>query len=213
LREILASVPGDRVRVGQLDGRLGSGEILAIDGEEARLQLRLDGEPPPGLPVTVVLALPRPKMLRRILRGCAEVGIKDLHLVHSWHVEKSYWQSPLLAPRALEDCLIAGLEQAMDTILPRVTLHHRFRPFAEDLLPALCHGREALLATPRAPLPYPAPAPPPALLVIGPERGFTAFEEELIVAAGARPVHLGRRVLRVETALHCALGRHLGSEA
>ena len=211
LRDVLGSQAGDTLRAGELNGLLGRADVLAIDAREARLRLHLDTAPPPPLAVTVVLALPRPKMLRRILRGCAELGVKDIHLVNSWHVEKSYWQSPLLAPEAQQPWLVAGLEQAMDTRLPRVTLHRRFRPFAEDQLPALCRGRVALLADPAAEAPYPAAAPLPAVALIGPERGFTPFERDLIVAAGARPVQLGPRVLRVETALHCALGRHLAS--
>jgi RsmE family RNA methyltransferase len=208
LREVLAVAAGDRVRVGEIDGRVGSAEVISIDEQSARLQVTLDGAPPAPLPVRLVLALPRPKMLRRILRCIAELGVKDLHLVNSYRVEKSFWQSPLLHEAALAPYLIEGLEQAMDTVLPRVHLHRRFRPFVEDELAALAAGSELLLADADAAHAYPDASTAPTVLIIGPEGGFIPFERELLQGVGARPASLGERVLRVETAVPVALAHH-----
>ena len=175
LREVLAVAAGDRVRVGEIDGRVGSAEVISIDEQSARLQVTLDGAPPAPLPVRLVLALPRPKMLRRILRCIAELGVKDLHLVNSYRVEKSFWQSPLLDEAALAPYLIEGLEQAMDTVLPRVHLHRRFRPFVEDELAALAAGSELLLADADAAHAYPDASTAPTVLIIGPEGGVLPF--------------------------------------
>jgi len=209
LNTVLKAQVGDDVRVGQLNGAMGKGLIRSIDSDQAIVDVCLNQPPPAPLPLIVVLALPRPKMLRRILRGLAETGVKDVHLINSFRVEKSYWQTPLLKPQALEDAFVAGLEQAIDTVVPKVFLHHRFRPFAEDELPSLCRGRDALLADLGAGDSYPSVPGAPGLLLVGPEGGFIPFERELITKAGARPVGLGPRMLKVETALHCALGRHL----
>ncbi|MDP5052697.1 MAG: 16S rRNA (uracil(1498)-N(3))-methyltransferase [Congregibacter sp.] len=209
LNKILKLQRGDTVRVGQLGGEIGVGVLRSIDSRLAHIDVALDQAPPPPLPLSVVLALPRPKMLRRILRGLAETGVKDVHLINSFRVEKSYWQSPLLNSEALHEALLAGLEQAMDTVLPTIHLHRRFRPFAEDTLPSLCAGSDALLADLGAADSYPPSPSQPSLLVIGPEGGFIPFERQLIQQAGARCVGLGPRMLRVETALHCAIGRHL----
>ena len=209
LREVLRLEVGDTLRVGELRGRLGLGTVKALTPDAATLQISLTDPPPPPLPVSVVLALPRPKMLRRILRSIAELGVKELHLISSLRVEKSFWHSPLLEASRLEAALLDGLEQARDTILPTVRQHRRFRPFAEDTLPALCKGRHALLGEPRAPLPYPSTPASPALLIIGPEGGFIPFEVEQLKQAGATPARLGPRTLRVETALQAILGRHL----
>lgn len=209
LRQVLGLQTGDTLRVGEIGGAIGTATIVALSDAQATLRAELKHQPPQPLPLSVVLALPRPKMLRRILRCLAEVGVKDIHLVHSYRVEKSYWQSPLLTPAELESALLAGLEQAMDTAVPVVSLHRRFRPFAEDTLPPLCAGREALLAHP-GDYPFFPPQPRrPGLLIIGPEGGFIPFEVSLLTRAGARPVTLGPRILRVETALHCALGPYL----
>jgi len=213
LRGVLGCAVGDRLRVGQIDGQRGHAVVEAIDDSAARLRVTLGDDPPPALPLAVVLALPRPKMLRRILRTIAEVGVKELHLINSYRVEKSYWQSPLLAPQSLRDYLLAGLEQAGDTRVPVLELHRRFRPFAEDRLPQLLNGRQGLLADPGASEFYPQDPPAPSVLLIGPEGGFIPFETEFLLRAGCLPRSLGPRILRVETALHCALGRHLENTA
>lgn len=209
LREVLNAQSDDTLRVGELHGRCGSGRILSIDATRATIELELSAPPPEPLGLTVVLALPRPKMLRRILRTLAEVGVKDVHLIHTYRVEKSFWQSPLLDHESLRTTLVSGLEQAKDTVLPDVHLHRRFRPFAEDLLPTLCEGKEALLADPGASTAYPPSPGSPALLLVGPEGGFIPFETQLMIAAGATAVSLGPRTLRTETALISALGKHL----
>ena len=98
LREVLRISSGDRVRVGVLGGRIGTGFIENLSAQAATLSLTLDRDPPLPLALTVVLALPRPKMLRRILRSCAEVGVKNIHLINSFRVEKSFWQSPRHSP-------------------------------------------------------------------------------------------------------------------
>jgi RsmE family RNA methyltransferase len=212
LREVFGASPGHVLPVGEIDGRLGTGTVLHLDGDEALLAVTLERDPPPRLPLVLVLALPRPKMLRRLLRAVAEFGVSDLILINSERVEKSFWQSELLADSALRDYCLAGAAQARDSRLPTVTLRRRFRPFAEDELPARCAGRQALVAHPGAALPCPASPAGPLLLAIGPEAGFNAFEVELLEAAGCRPVSLGLRTLRVETALVAALGR-LGGPA
>lgn len=209
LRDVLRAVPGDRLRVGEIGGRLGAGTLLSISEEHATVEVTLDSEAPPPLPVHLVLALPRPKMLRRILRSVTELGVKQIYLIHSFRVEKSYWQSPLLQENALHANLREGLEQAVDTIAPELHLRNRFRPFVEDELPDLCLGREAFLADPAATSAYPSDPRGACVLIIGPEGGFIPFERELLIASGARPVHVGHRILRVETAVQSCLGRHL----
>lgn len=208
LREVLKVSEGDTLRVGQIDGRVGTGRVLQTDTTSTTLHVALQNSPPPPLDLTLVLALPRPKMLRRILRSSAELGVKEIHLIHSYRVEKSYWQSPQLKDPALREYLLAGLEQVGDTIVPAVEQHPRFRPFAEDTLPDLIPGRAALLAEPKATESMPATPSVPALLVLGPEGGFIPFEVGLLTEAGCQPVTLGARILRVETALLSLLGRY-----
>lgn len=207
LREVHRAQAGDSLRVGEIGGLVGEGELLEIDDRHAVLEIALNGPPPPKIPVSLVLALPRPKMLRRILRSATEFGVADIHLINSYRVEKSFWQSPLLGKESVRECLLQGLAQSRDTLLPRVELHRRFKPFLEDVLPGLAADRCALLAHPGEHPPCPTPIAGESLLVVGPEGGFIPYEVERLREGGCEVVSLGSRILRVETAVPALLGR------
>ncbi|MEM6583207.1 MAG: 16S rRNA (uracil(1498)-N(3))-methyltransferase [Pseudomonadota bacterium] len=207
LRGVLKSAPGDSIRVGELQGKLGIGELLEIDDEQAILSVELNQAPPARMPLYLVLALPRPKMLRRILRSVAELGVDQIHLINSYRVEKSYWQTPVLQPDIVNEYLMHGLEQAQDTILPTVYCHQRFKPFAEDVLPDLIKDRRALLAMPGDHPTCPREVRQDLLLAIGPEGGWIPYEIEKLREAGCSPASIGQRVLRVETAVVALLAR------
>ena len=206
LHEVTKTRPGDRLRAGLLEGSLGSATLLHGDHQSAEFSVILDTPPPEPLPAALLLALPRPKVLLRCLRAAILLGVKEIHLLHSWRVDKSYWQTPLLTPERLREASLLALEQARDTRLPRISLHRRFKPFVEDELEAVAGSRARLLAHPGAPQPL-AGTTGPSLLAIGPEGGFIPYEVESLTARGFRPVALGARVLTVEVALAAALGR------
>ena len=209
LLEILKAIPGEALRAGVLGGHVGRAELLSIDSRQALLRVVLTESPPPPSQVTVLLALPRPKAVRRLLQGLAAFGVKRIILVNTARVDKSYWQSPLLTPDAIREQLLLGLEQSRDTILPEVLLQRRFRPFVEDELPLLAQDTLALVAHPGAALPCPTAVSGPVTLAIGPEGGFVPFEVELLTRQGFLPVQLGIRPLRVEAAVPALLGRLL----
>lgn len=198
---------GERLRVGLLDGLLGDACVTGISAQELLLDVHLHELPPPKQPVILLLALPRPKMLKRILQMITTLGVEELVLLNSYRVEKSYWQTPWLSPEAIREQLLMGLEQARDTVLPRVTLAKRFKPFVEDQLPGLLVGRHGLLAHPVGGVPCPAAFSEPLVLAIGPEGGFIPYEVEQLQRAGLIAVDLGQRILRVESAVAVALGR------
>ncbi len=207
IRTILAGEPGRKLKVGMINGKLGHAEILKIGPGSVELKVTFDREPPPPSNISLLLALPRPKALRRILQSVTALGIKRIILINSWRVEKSYWQSPLLVPETLRDQLQLGLEQACDTVLPEVLLRPRFKPFVEDELPNLTIEMTCLVAHPGAAVPCPANLSAPICLAIGPEGGFIPYEIEKLCAAGFRSVHIGARILRVETAVSALVGR------
>ena len=199
--------PGDELTVGLLGGAMGRARVLRLDEGGLELDVTLDLPPPPKLPLTLVLALPRPKVLNRVLAAATSLGVARIYLVNAWKVEKSYWKSPRLAEDNLRLQRILGLEQGKDTVLPELHLRRLLRPFAEDELPELIKGSQALLAHPGAPELCPRAVTGAVTLVIGPEGGFIDAEVELLTRSGCRAVHVGERILRVETAVAALLGR------
>ena len=205
IRQQLKAVLGQTVRVGLIGGQQGTAEITALDADAVELMVALDQPPPPRHRFDVVLALPRPKMLRRIFRTAAELGVGHLHLINSARVEKSFWQTPLLKPAKVAEALQAGMERARDTIAPQVHLHQRFRPFVEDELTAVCAGRPCWVSDQGARQALASVPEGSAVVMVGPEGGFVPFEIELACAVVAQRVHLGARTLSVDTALTAAL--------
>lgn len=199
---------GQTLRAGMLNGTMGQARIEQLDSDQALLSLDLHQQPPAKLPLTLVLALPRPKMLKRTLQTIAAMGVQNLVLVNSYRVEKSFWQTPWLSPEAIQEQLLLGLEQACDTVLPDVILEKRFKPFVQDRLPALAADSLKLVAHPGD---YPecprALDTQPLTLAIGPEGGWIPYEVDLLHAAGFAPVQLGPRILRVETAVPALIAR------
>ena len=207
LRTVLKANTGDSLPVGRVNGLMGSGQLLRLTDTEAELQIELDQAPPPALPLTLVLAMPRPKMFRRVLQTCASLGVKDIWLINSYKVEKSFWQTPWLSDENLRENLTLGLEQAKDTVMPQVHIRKLFKPFVEDELPGLLAGKTGLVAHPGTERPCPTHVNAPSLLCIGPEGGFTPYEVGKLEEAGCQGVHLGPRILRVETAVPVLISR------
>lgn len=207
VREVHRAVVGEDLTVGLLGGMMGWGRVLRLDDEGLELALSLDREPPPKLPLTLLIAVPRPKVLNRVVAAAASLGAARIVLLNAWKVEKAYWASPLMKPENLREQLLLGLEQAKDTVLPELRLARLFRPFVEDELPGLLGGGTGLLAHPGTGGAAPKVLGAPITLAIGPEGGWIEAEVRSLAKAGLRPLDLGPRILRTETALAALVGR------
>jgi len=212
IRKVLRGKVGDSIRIGLLNGLMGSGVVGELSRDRAILTIRADTTPPAKKPIDLILALPRPIMLKRILAQAASMGIARIFLINANRVEKSFFNASLLTEENLAECLRHGLEQAVDTTLPELSVHHRFRPFVEDALPpiaAACAIR--LVAHPDTALLLPQAAPEPAnkriLLAIGPEGGWVDFEIARFRDQGLTPFTMGPRILRMDTAVPALLAQ------
>src|SRR5258708_5538487 len=132
LRDVLKATPGDVVRVGIVDGRRGEATVLAIEGDRAELRCRFDEEVPPRPTVDLLLALPRPKVLRRLWAQLAALGVGQVILTNAERVERNYFDTHVLTEACYRPLLIEGLQQARDTWLPAVSVHKQFRVLVED---------------------------------------------------------------------------------
>lgn len=196
-------------KAGIVGGRIGRASLLAVDETHQTMRVRFEPlySPPPALPLVLLCAMQRPLTFRKIIHAAVSMGVKELHFFHCRKVEKSYWSSPQVAPdAAMADALLA-LEQAVDTILPQIFFHDRFKPFVEDELPGIVAGKRWLAAHPSGTAPCPVDISTPAALTVGPEGGFTEYETGMLAEAGAELVTMGPRILRSEVAVPALIGR------
>lgn len=131
LMQILKVKVGDCVRVGVRSGKIGIGRVCEIHPERETivLDVTLDRESPPNVPTWLILAMPRPLMLKRILTHAVSLGIERLSIIGSARVEKSYFHTPLLQPEAIDEQVTLALEQAIDTRVPEIEIIPSFRDF------------------------------------------------------------------------------------
>lgn len=210
IRTILGLVPGDTLRVGMVNGKIGQGKIISINATAVEIKVFLDRNPLPVPNVELILALPRPIMLQRILKQATVLGVHRFHLIRSAKVEKSFFHSPALQPEKIKARLLEGLSQAVDTCLPEVLIHHRFKPFVQDIAPKL--EGQGIIAHPGIAARLPDIFPEfgekeKILLAIGPEGGWNDFELNCFYEQGFSGFSMGNRILHVDTAVVALLAQ------
>lgn len=182
--------------------------------------------PLPRPRVDLLLALPRPQQLAKMLPYLAQLGLGRLIVCGASKVNAGYFDSSTLEHKKLRSKMAEGLAYSGDTALPEVTVHR-------DLQCLLAEGGELDRMLPRASsfrlLAHPdgegtslldVPRPevtgtelPRPLLAVGPECGWDEDEGELelLESAGFRKVTAGQRVLRCDVAAYAlvALAKEL----
>ncbi len=211
LRKVIGVTPGETVRAGIVGGDLARGEVLADDGTRITLRITPTGPAPGPLPIELLLAIPRPKVLTRVIETAAAFGVARIDLTNAWRVDKSYLASPRLAAGALAYALRFGAEQGATTHEPALAIHERLLPLLDPRGPAGQPSTPAtrLIAHPAAPPIETVPLAWPLVLAIGLEGGWIQREVDTFVERGFTPVSLGEPILRVEAALSAALGQLL----
>lgn len=198
---VLRAGPGHTLRVGLRDGPRGTATVVRTGTDTVDVTCRLEEHPPPRPALDLLLALPRPKVMKRLWAQLAALGVDRIILTNAARVERNYFDTHVLDPAFFTPLLIEGLQQAQDTRLPRVSIHRQFKPLVEDELAGLSDAPIRLLADPVAPQGLALQAPGQrVLLAVGPEGGWVDFERDLLRARGFRPFHLGPRTLRTDTA-------------
>ena len=211
VQQVLELETGDRLKVGSLQGNLGSAVIEAVSDTQLKLtDITLDIPPPSKLDLTVILALPRPKVLRRLIMDMTAIGVREIILVNSYRTDKSYWQSPMLA--RIDEFVREGLQQGVDTIPPVIQLKKRFKPFVEDELSQWSISHTMVVAHPYSTLSFNEfieQTGLPQVLCIGAEGGWIEYEVALLQDHGCQAVTIGQRILRTEAAVNALCGRYL----
>lgn len=204
IRKVLKSSVGDTLRVGIIDGKIGTAEIKDVDaGGNILISPTFDKEPPAPW-FDILLAMPRPKVMHRLWAELAALGVGRIILTNAVKVEKFYFDNHWLSEDAWRPLLLEGLEQCGATKVPEVMVRRQLKPFVQDELPVLYRDSAKLIAHPHFDKEVKrikfASGDPRPLVAIGPEGGWTEFELKLFDEAGFVPLSLGDRVLRTDTA-------------
>jgi RsmE family RNA methyltransferase len=209
VHHVLRAEVGQELRVGVVNGQCGTGRVLEASPDQVRLAVTWTHEAESPW-IDLILAIPRPKVLKRLWAQLAALGVGRIVLLRAAAVERDYLATHWLEEAHYRPLLVEGLVQAGTTRLPEVMLERRFRPFVEDRLEGLFPDTLRLVAHPE---PDANPAATVAsgrggrcVLAVGPENGWTAFELEMLEARGFRRISLGPRTLRTDTACVALLG-------
>ena len=210
LKRVLKVKHGQKVRAAFVDDVIGSASVLRIENEQMTLALDSHGraaEPP--INCRLVLALPRPQMFKRILQQCATLGVRSITLIHTQRVEKSFWQSPVLSKSSIREQLILGAEQAVSSYLPDVQVFTKWHEFLEAFQKEEWHAFKKIVLHPKgeSELEHHHTDENAIVLAIGPEGGFIGQEIESLQNIGFEQRTMGKRILKVETAVVAALSK------
>ncbi|MDD3815065.1 MAG: 16S rRNA (uracil(1498)-N(3))-methyltransferase [Desulfocapsaceae bacterium] len=208
LIKVLQVKSGDSVRVGIIDGPKGRGKVVELLGKypfQVELAVEFAEEMAEKPPIDLLLALPRPIMLRRIFSQAAALGVGTIFITNAQRVEKSFWSATLLNEEEYRPHLLQGLEQAVDTRLPEISIYERFKPFVEDVLPdRVKEYSHLLIAHPGSTATLKSvmrERPGRILLAVGPEGGWIDYEIDRFAECGFKSFSMGERILKVDTAV------------
>ncbi len=161
---VLHGEVGQPLKTGVVGGLVGTSEIIAVSapGETSRVSVRVCHDTPALAPwIDLVLAPPRPRVLKRLLPQLAALGVGRIVLVGARKVEKDFWGATLLKEEIYRPLLIEGLMQCGTTVLPELLVRRNFRRFLEDELDSLFPGSARLVAHPTTQPPnHPTTQPP-----------------------------------------------------
>lgn len=203
ITKVLKPKVGQELRVGLLNGPCGTATVLSVEQGRVSMSCSFEAELPEAPRIDLLLAVPRPKVMRRLWAQLASLGVGRIILTNAEKVERNYFDTHWLEPETYRPLLLEGLEQSGDTRMPEVTILRRLKPFMEDSLSEsfaqhhrlICHPRHAIslgnagLGDGRR-----------VLLAVGPEGGWSDYEVDLFARYGFDAISLGWRTLRTDVA-------------
>lgn len=199
--KVLKAKIGQSLKIGILDSSIGTGIIIAITENYVLLNCSFNLEPPPKPNFDLILALPRPKVIKRLWAPLAQLGVNRIFLTNSEKVEKNYFDTHWLKEENYNPLLINGLEQCCDTHLPKVFIINKLKPFIEDETKTLFPNSSKIIAHPYSDNSnISEKIKSPIVLALGAEGGWTDYEINMFDKAGFLKMSFGNRILKTDTA-------------
>jgi RsmE family RNA methyltransferase len=198
---ILHGEVGQILKTGVVDGLCGNSEIVAISGNAVTVKTSHTKESLKPW-IDVLLAMPRPRVFKRMLPQLASMGVREITVVGAEKVEKAYWGVKFLEPDQAREYLVDGLMQAGTTILPKLSKCKNFKALIESgkydsrSCKIVAHPTDRKIAISS----LPSDENDLPVLAVGSEGGWTDGEVEMMEAHGFAKMSLGPRILRTDTA-------------
>ena len=214
---VLHGEVGQILKTGEVNGKIGTSEIVAIGADTITVRMNhVEESLKPW--IDLILAPPRPRILKRLLPQLATLGVGRIYLVGAKKVEKDFWGATLLKEVNYRPLLIDGLMQAGTSILPTIELRRNFRKFVAEELDAVSANHHKLIAHPYGEREEVRRKKEEVrnlkiLLAIGPEGGWTDEEVALLESHGFARYSLGPRILRTDTATIALLAQLLPKDS
>lgn len=202
---VLRLATGDAIRLADGNGREAIATITAVDKDGVHVDLEALSAETAAVAtprITVYQGLPKGEKLELILQKCTELGAAEIvPFMAARSVTRLEGEKLEKRVARWQKIALEAARQSGRGTVPLVD-------FAPGMAQLLCRGdhdlclllweeeeeqglRELLSAVQR---------PESVAVIIGPEGGLTPGEAAMAMAAGYRPVTLGRRILRTETA-------------
>ena len=198
---ILHGAVGQILKTGEIDGLCGTSEIVSIEGKKITVKTNHATESLKPW-IDVLLAMPRPRVFKRMLPQLAQMGVREIIVIGASKVEKAYWGVKFLDPTVAKPYLVDGLMQAGTSILPKISTCRNFKALIESgkydsrTCKIVAHpANEKLSISLNVSNEDDLP-----LLAIGPEGGWTDEEIKMMQEHGFKKMSLGPRILRTDTA-------------
>ncbi|MCC5840693.1 MAG: RsmE family RNA methyltransferase [Opitutales bacterium] len=205
VRNVLRSRVGDTLCIGVANGPKGTARVEEILENQLLISAEWEDAPPPPLPpIELWIALPRPQTARKILFEGTTIGVSAIRFFKAARSDPAYARSSLWSTDEWRRCCWRGAEQAFDTRLPEVSTDESLDTCLQRAAPSATRWAMDVYESNHA-LCEEEPGPAPLILALGPERGWASNDRSLLREHNFKLLHLGNRILRLETAALAAL--------
>jgi RsmE family RNA methyltransferase len=209
---ILKVETGSVLRLGIIGGNMYDATVEGLDAEGMKFifnrTIVRPIRPKSDMNISLILAMPRPKVLDRLWAVFAQLGFRRVMLINAERVEKQYFHTHVVTEANYRPKLIKGLEQAsVSTRLPEVSVDKRaLDVFLSKRLDVafptdktnrfVCHPESAEgTSVPSFDLSK------ETVIALGPEGGWLDYEIVLLRERGFIPVTCSSRVFTTDVAV------------
>jgi hypothetical protein len=109
MQHVLHTSVGSQLRVGVINGLMGTAIVKRIDSEFCVLACHLTEEPPRPSQLSLMVAMPRPAAFARLIMCAVCLGVKKIYVINTARTENTYWSTHVLRKEDIRAALIAGL--------------------------------------------------------------------------------------------------------